>query len=49
MKDPDFVADASKQRLIVTTMTGTEVETFIKELYTTTPDVVAAARTISCE
>ena len=49
MKDPDFVADASKQRLIVTPMTGTEVETFIKELYTTTPDVVAAARTISGE
>jgi tripartite-type tricarboxylate transporter receptor subunit TctC len=49
MKDPEFIAETSKQRLIVTPMTGTEVETFIKELYTTTPDVVAAARTISGE
>ena len=49
MKDPEFIADATKQRLIVTAMTGTEVEGFIKELYKTPPDVVAAARTISGE
>ena len=41
--------DAAKQRLTVTAMTGTEVENFIKELYKTPPDVVAAARTISGE
>ncbi len=49
MKDPEFLADAAKQRLTVTAMTGTEVENFIKELYKTPPDVVAAARTISGE
>ena len=49
MKDPEFLADAAKQRLIVTAMTGTEVEDFIKELYKTPPDVVTAARTISGE
>ena len=49
MKDPEFIADATKQRLIVTAMTGAEVEGFIKELYQTPPDVVTAARTISGE
>jgi len=49
MKDPDFLADAAKQRLIVTAMTGTEVEDFIKELYKTPADVVDSARTISGE
>ena len=49
MKDPEFLADAAKQRLTVTAMTGTEVEDFIKELYKTPPDAVTAARTISGE
>ncbi len=49
MKDPEFLADAAKQKLIVTAMTGTEVEDFIKELYKTPPDVVTAARMISGE
>lgn len=49
MKDPEFLADAAKQRLTVTAMTGVEVEAFIKELYRTPSDVVAAARTISGE
>jgi tripartite-type tricarboxylate transporter receptor subunit TctC len=47
MKDPEFLADIAKQRLIVTAMTGPEVEGFIKDLYRTPPDVVTAARTIS--
>jgi tripartite-type tricarboxylate transporter receptor subunit TctC len=47
MKDPEFLADAAKQRLTVTAMTGPEVEGFIKDLYQTPPDVVTAARTIS--
>ena len=47
MKDPEFLADSAKQRLLVTPMTGTEVESFIKELYQTPPDVVAAAKEIS--
>ena len=49
MKDPEFIADATKQRLTLTPMTGTEVEGFIRELYQTPPDVVTAARTISGE
>ena len=49
MKDPEFLADIAKQRLIVTAMTGAEVEGFIKDLYKTPPDVVTAARTISGE
>jgi tripartite-type tricarboxylate transporter receptor subunit TctC len=47
MKDPDFLADSEKQHLAVTPMTGVEVETFIKELYRTPPDIAAAAREIS--
>jgi tripartite-type tricarboxylate transporter receptor subunit TctC len=47
MKDPEFLADSEKQHLAVTPMTGAEVETFIKELYRTPPDIVAAAREIS--
>jgi tripartite-type tricarboxylate transporter receptor subunit TctC len=49
MKDPEFLADAAKQRLLVTPMTGTEVESFIKDLYQTPADVVAAAKEISGE
>jgi tripartite-type tricarboxylate transporter receptor subunit TctC len=47
MKDPEFLTDSAKQRLLVTPMTGQEVETFIKELYQAPPDVVAAAKEIS--
>ena len=47
MKDPQFLADAEKQRLIVTPMTGAEVASYIKELQQTPADVIAAARAIS--
>ena len=47
VKDPQFLADADKQRLIVTPMTGAEVEKYIAGLYKTPPDVVAAAKAIS--
>jgi tripartite-type tricarboxylate transporter receptor subunit TctC len=49
MKDPEFLADADKQRMTVTPMTGGEVETAIKKLYQTSPDVVAAAKEITGE
>jgi tripartite-type tricarboxylate transporter receptor subunit TctC len=49
MKDPEFLADADRQRLVVTPMTGPEVEREIKQLYQTPPDVVAAAKEISGE
>ena len=47
VKDPEFLADSEKQHLAVTPMTGAEVETFVKELYRTPPDIAAAAREIS--
>jgi tripartite-type tricarboxylate transporter receptor subunit TctC len=49
MKDPEFLADAEKQRMTVTPMTAAEVETAIKKLYQTPPDVVAAAKDITGE
>ena len=49
MKDADFLGDAAKQRLLVTPMTGAEVEGFIKDLYRTPADVVAAAKEIAGE
>jgi tripartite-type tricarboxylate transporter receptor subunit TctC len=47
MKDPEFLADSERQHLAVTPMTGAEVETFIKDLYRSPPDIAAAAREIS--
>src|SRR5262249_50616614 len=47
LKDPEFLADSEKQHLAVTPMTGAEVETFVKDLYRTPPDIAAAAREIS--
>ena len=49
LKDPAFVADVANQRLLVTPMTGAEVETFIRRLYQTPSDVIAAAREIAGE
>ena len=49
MKDPEFLADSAKQRLLVTPMTGAEVESFITELYRAPPDVVAAAKQVAGE
>ena len=49
MKDPEFLADAEKQRMTVTPMTGGEVETAIKKLYQSPPDIVAAAKDITGE
>jgi tripartite-type tricarboxylate transporter receptor subunit TctC len=47
MKDPEFLADAEKQRMTVTPMMGGEVEAAIKRLYQTPPDIVAAAKEIT--
>ena len=49
MTDPEFVADAEKQRLIVGPDTGAAVEKRIAEIYATPPDVVARAKEISGE
>ena len=47
MKDPEFLADSEKQHLLVTPMTGAEVESYIKDLYRTPPDITAAAKVVS--
>jgi tripartite-type tricarboxylate transporter receptor subunit TctC len=47
MKDADFLAEAEKQRLLVTPMTGAEVEERLKEIYRAPAEVVAAAKEIS--
>jgi tripartite-type tricarboxylate transporter receptor subunit TctC len=49
MRDPDFLAEAAKQRLLVTPMTGLEVAAFIRELYQTPPEIIAGAKVISGE
>ena len=47
--DPAFRGEANRMRLLVTPMTGPEVESFIKALYQAPPDIVAAAKEISGE
>ena len=49
MRDSEFQADAARQRLLVTPMTGQEVGSYIKVVYQSPPDVVAKAREISGE
>jgi tripartite-type tricarboxylate transporter receptor subunit TctC len=44
--DPEFLADAEKVKLLVTPMTGDTVTGHIKELYATTPAIVARAKAI---
>jgi tripartite-type tricarboxylate transporter receptor subunit TctC len=47
VKDKAFLADAEKMRLLVTPMTGREVESFIAGLYKTPAEIVAAAKAIT--
>ncbi len=47
MKDPDFLADAEKARLMVGPDSGAVVEKRIAEIYATPPDVVARAKEIA--
>jgi tripartite-type tricarboxylate transporter receptor subunit TctC len=49
MKDPEFLAEAARQRLMVAPMTGGEVAAFIRALNQTPADIIAAAREISGE
>jgi tripartite-type tricarboxylate transporter receptor subunit TctC len=49
MKDPEFLAEAARQRLMVTPMTGAEVAAFIRELYRAPAEVVAGAKVITGE
>jgi len=47
MTDAEFLAEADKQRLLVTPMTGAEVERQLKDIYGAPAEVVAAAKEIS--
>jgi tripartite-type tricarboxylate transporter receptor subunit TctC len=47
MKDGEFLAEAAKQHLLVTPMTGAEVEQQLKDIYQAPREVVAAAKEIS--
>ena len=47
VKDPQFLADAAKQKLLVTPMTGEEVEKALLEIYKAPANVIAMAKEIS--
>jgi tripartite-type tricarboxylate transporter receptor subunit TctC len=47
MKDPEFRADAEKQKLTIIPMDAKEIEATISRLYQTPADVVAAAKNIT--
>lgn len=47
MKDPKFLADAAKLKLLVTPMSGEEIEKALVELYRSPPDVVRMAKEIT--
>ena len=47
MKDAKFLADAEKMKLLVTPMTGEDVEKILVEMYKSPPEVVAMAKEIS--
>lgn len=44
MRDPAFLAEATKMNLEVNPVTGTEVEALVRELYRTPHDVIAEAK-----
>jgi tripartite-type tricarboxylate transporter receptor subunit TctC len=48
-RDPQFLAEAERQRLDVTPIAGTELQATIDELYRTSPEVVAAAREMTAK
>ena len=48
LKDPQLLAEAEKLQLpVVGSMTGEEAVAYVKELYTASPEIVAAARSIT--
>jgi tripartite-type tricarboxylate transporter receptor subunit TctC len=47
--DPGFLAEAQRSALTVAPMSGREVDRVVAELYATSPDVLARARTIAGE
>jgi len=43
MADPEFLADAAKQRMDIDPMTGSEIDKLLGQIYATPADVVAKA------
>jgi tripartite-type tricarboxylate transporter receptor subunit TctC len=41
VKDPAFLADAAQQQLDITVFTGTQIDTLLKDIYATPPELVA--------
>jgi hypothetical protein len=46
MKDPEFLAEATKIGVEVSAMTGAEVDRLMKEIYDTPADLIAEARRV---
>ncbi len=44
MADPEFLAEADKQKLQITPMTGQELEDMVRKIYATPPDIIAKVR-----
>jgi tripartite-type tricarboxylate transporter receptor subunit TctC len=44
IKDPDFLADAKKQQLDITPYSGAQIDTLMKDIYATPPELVARVR-----
>jgi tripartite-type tricarboxylate transporter receptor subunit TctC len=44
MRDPEFLAEAQKERLEVNPVTGAEIDKLLADLYRTPPDIVTEAR-----
>jgi tripartite-type tricarboxylate transporter receptor subunit TctC len=47
LKDKALLADADKQRLIISPINGAKVQSMLKEIYSAPPEVVASAKEIS--
>ena len=45
MKDPQFLADATKMKISITPLSGQQVQDLVAKLYATPRDLVERART----
>ena len=44
MRDPEFLADAKKANIDIDVVTGDEIDTILKRVYATPPDLVEVVR-----
>jgi hypothetical protein len=47
MKDPEFIADATKSKLDLSPLSGEDLEKTVPEIYGAEPNVVASQKTFS--